>query len=755
MVIFGLFFGLIGGYVILRALAAVPTVLTPNATVAHTVDGQLSETDWKIATPVNKAVIGSSNDKVTFGTVWDKNYLYVGVKIQDASLKKDSVNAWDDDSVEIYIDPEANGGKAYDAKDRQFNQRYNDTMLREIRGNTTGVLHAWAPTSDGFSVELAIPWSNLGVKPTANMNLGFDVGYNDDDNGGSRDSQTMWNGTIDNWHDPSGFGRLQLTSNVGIMTKSVGTQPVIDGKLNEAEWSLDSSINKSAIGSPNNTATFGTLWDSKYFYVGVKVLDSSLQNGSAYIWNNDSVEVYLDPNLDRGTGYDNLDKQLTKGWNDSALGGLNASTPGVLHAWAPITGGYSVEFAIPWSSLGVTPSVGMNMGFDVGYNDSDSNGTRTSQVMWNGTVDNWHDPSGFGRLSLIAGLPAPPPPPPPPPPVGNKLTWAPPVLSNPTTCSIPDTGLPCSALPGQNPNQLESIYLDQTKDYILKLGRRQGPLSISGGHNIVIIGGEITPGEPTTQADPGPGRPFSLYDWTGTFHIEGVHVNGAGDCAFCLQSVHGILQLENIRVDNVHAYRDDSSIVHADVIQVWEGPDEVRMDRFTAASSWQGFLWSHGLSPTAPYTARVNQKNVNLKALSPQPNSILTWPDGTKKDKEDLGPATWHLSSGTTFSCQECWVATGWYAQNYQRKLQDSIGGWDNNNGTYTTPTYEIHGFDGQVLYNQPGSSSNDLGRRQGDYMVWPSVPSLQNEKWSFGVPLGGDFVPSNLAGPSYVSPGY
>jgi len=149
-----------------------------------------------------------------------------------------------------------------------------------------------------------------------------------------------------------------------------------------------------------NTVTFGALWDDTYLYVGVKVLDGNLQKTSEAGYMNDSVEVYVDPTHNKATTYGSQDRQFVKGWNDEAIHGTN--TTGVLHGWATITGGYTVELAIPWSNLGVTPSPKMTIGFDVGNNNSDGPCGRNTQLMWHGTDQNWQDTSAFGDLVLSA-----------------------------------------------------------------------------------------------------------------------------------------------------------------------------------------------------------------------------------------------------------------------------------------------------------------------------------------------------------------
>ena len=59
-----------------------------------------------------------------------------------------------------------------------------------------------------------------------------------------------------------------------------------------------------------------------------------------------------------------------------------------------------VELAIPWASLNIDPARDITLGFDVGNNDDDGGnaGNRESQILWNGTGDNWRDTSGFGNL---------------------------------------------------------------------------------------------------------------------------------------------------------------------------------------------------------------------------------------------------------------------------------------------------------------------------------------------------------------------
>jgi hypothetical protein len=197
-----------------------------------TVDGQLNESGWTITNNVTKAIAGTPNNTVQYGVRWNATYLYVGARVTDANLYNDSQYPWQDDALEVYIDGNDNKGATYDTYDRQIVKAYNSSSIWINTGNSSGILHATAPISGGYSVELAIPWSNFNVTPASNLQIGFDVGNNDDDNGADRESQLIWSGTANNWTNTSVFGTLRLTGGATLsvspsslnFTSSAGSQ---------------------------------------------------------------------------------------------------------------------------------------------------------------------------------------------------------------------------------------------------------------------------------------------------------------------------------------------------------------------------------------------------------------------------------------------------------------------------------------------------------------------------------------------------
>ena len=382
-----------------------PGVTSGNSTgAAPSIDGNLTESGWMINNRVEKMITGTSDNNVSFGTMWDANYLYVGVKVLDANLKNDSdpAKTYQDDSVEIYIDGDNSRSTTYGSDDHQITLGWHDSQIAII-GAMSGVQFAQQDIDGGFTVEMAIPWSGIGITPPHSGSvIGFDVAYNDDDghNSGNRESQLMWRGNGDNWLSTSGFGTLYLSEgkNVTVALEPSGALTT-DGQLNEPYWALRSRVTKNITGTSNNSVRYGVLGDTQNLYVGIEVLDADLKNDSAQSYQDDSVEIYIDANNSQSTAYDAYDHQLTLGWHDSLIS-MIGTLPNVQYAQQDISGGYTVELAIPWASLNITPARDITLGFDVGINDDDGNngGNRESQLMWSGTGNNWQNTSGFGHL---------------------------------------------------------------------------------------------------------------------------------------------------------------------------------------------------------------------------------------------------------------------------------------------------------------------------------------------------------------------
>jgi hypothetical protein len=178
----------------------------------------------------------------------------------------------------------------------------------------------------------------------------------------------------------------------------------VDGHLEEEVWNVNNAVAINS-GNSNNTAHFGLLWDDYYLYVGVEVNDNLLCNGRRQAFYDDGIEICLDGNHDQSSGFDNNDLQLIKPVKSYWLQEMNMNFGGIIHKYKETTTGYTMEFAIPWSVLNVTPSAGKQVGFNLIVNDDDNPGNLynlPSQLIWAGNSSYHQSPQNWGSIQLSA-----------------------------------------------------------------------------------------------------------------------------------------------------------------------------------------------------------------------------------------------------------------------------------------------------------------------------------------------------------------
>jgi beta-glucanase (GH16 family) len=165
-------------------------------------------------------VASASDLSANYKAAWDANALYFFVNVKDDSLRNDSGTAvWDDDAVELFIDGNNEKDTAYDSNDRQYIFRWNDNTVYEFSNavaqsvNPSGVTFAQKNISGGYSMEIKVNWTALGVTPAPGKLIGFDMHVDDDDNGSGRDKKIAWIATADqSSKKPSTFGTIKLDS---------------------------------------------------------------------------------------------------------------------------------------------------------------------------------------------------------------------------------------------------------------------------------------------------------------------------------------------------------------------------------------------------------------------------------------------------------------------------------------------------------------------------------------------------------------
>jgi hypothetical protein len=309
----------------------------------------------------------------------------------------------------------------------------------------------------------------------------------------------------------------------------------------------------------------------------------------------------------------------------------------------------------------------------------------------------------FGLVGLVSG------------PRDALLTWAPPALENPTIVDV---------VPDERTHY--ALNLDPEQDYIINMPDQPlpGGLSINGGHNIILIGGEIAiPWQGEDPAIPDR-RMLKIQGATGVVHIEGLLGRGE-DISEGIQiaSPEAIIQIQNVRIENVHA-RDqvEFSDNHPDLIQPWGGAREIRIDGFTGTSDYQGFFLSCDVpTPEACQLGEITIKRTNI--IGDPTARYLFWVTPSER--------------GGSIVLEDVWIDVP--EQRWQEAGRLAQAVW---------PDYRADMFGSQ----RATISVDDSGV---EYVSWedmaPAISGIIRE----GVPPDGDFVPLESVGWDYQSPGY
>jgi hypothetical protein len=163
-----------------------------------------------------------------------------------------------------------------------------------------------------------------------------------------------------------------------------------DGKLDEKDWKVTEPVSKLVAGEAGddpNQVFLGAAYNDDNFYVGLNAKDKVLGAG-------DKVEISVDGDKSGGD-FDAHDIHFEVSITGvKVLHGPAGYTPtGKL---ALTTDGVSLEAAISWEALGVSPKAGDQVGLEIV--DVDVDGTNSAIYVWNG--DGKSGPSSFGAVNL-------------------------------------------------------------------------------------------------------------------------------------------------------------------------------------------------------------------------------------------------------------------------------------------------------------------------------------------------------------------
>ncbi len=186
---------------------------------------------------LNRIIEGATAATGTVTVNWDATTLYFVFNITDNTVKDDSANHWEDDSVEIYIDADNGKTGTFQSDDHQLTfARSGGAIQGATNGANTGAMTVtYSSNATSYTVNVTIPWTAIasGSLPVDGI-IGVDFALNDDnDADATRDGQIMWNGDSNNYTDPSDWGSIALNSGTLKWTGSTQGGATVFEKIDE------------------------------------------------------------------------------------------------------------------------------------------------------------------------------------------------------------------------------------------------------------------------------------------------------------------------------------------------------------------------------------------------------------------------------------------------------------------------------------------------------------------------------------------
>jgi MYXO-CTERM domain-containing protein len=178
--------------------------------------------------------------------LWDDDGLYLGCRVTDTDMRGHveagvEGSVWRDDAVELYLDPLDDGGPVLGSDDLQvivsvrgaLYQTFSETFVHGVAVDGT-INDDLADT--GFQVEIALPWSVVGVTPRAGLTMGADLAVDDRD---APDDGTPEGGEYQT-ADWAGLERYAVPELWGTLTLVEGPYPDdgLEGDVDAADGGL-------------------------------------------------------------------------------------------------------------------------------------------------------------------------------------------------------------------------------------------------------------------------------------------------------------------------------------------------------------------------------------------------------------------------------------------------------------------------------------------------------------------------------------
>lgn len=175
------------------------------------IDGE-ADREWDKAVAIPLTINLGASVTADAKVLWDDENLYVYATVKDPVLNKASGEAYQQDSLEVFIDENNAKTESYDDDDKQYRINYvNEHSFNGKKCLEDNVQSVAKETGDGYVIEAAFKWTD--IKPKKGDRIGLEFQINDADNSGTRIGTLSWNDeTGMGWSKSSVYGTIELTA---------------------------------------------------------------------------------------------------------------------------------------------------------------------------------------------------------------------------------------------------------------------------------------------------------------------------------------------------------------------------------------------------------------------------------------------------------------------------------------------------------------------------------------------------------------
>lgn len=271
-----------------------PAVAPIKFDKAPKIDGVLNDTAWKKVPEAGPLFDISDSTRIlkkrtTFKVGYNKEALYLGITCYDNEMKSlkasdrihDDGSIFSEDSIEIFIDPARRekeyfqfvcnaSGSTWDAKNT-FNQEKKPIIGSKWNGKwQAAVCHL----NDRWIVEMAIPFTTLGLKPELGKKWGLGVNRNIK---GKPDFYAMWSPCQRGFQYVKGFGNLWFGKEKEILKRIQARLEDIKAEISVIQQKLQEVLKGEVSGHKEFKQRFEKLFrpflqackeDSSYLILG-------------------------------------------------------------------------------------------------------------------------------------------------------------------------------------------------------------------------------------------------------------------------------------------------------------------------------------------------------------------------------------------------------------------------------------------------------------------------------------------------------